>query len=73
MPFKFGMGQGQGQGRAQGQGCGCGCNSRGAGVHTGAPHTCVCSSCGREVTRLPGDPCQEGRCPHCGGEMARKG
>ena len=51
------------------KGCACGCGGPGGKLRHAEPHTCVCSSCGREINHNPGDPCRAGICPHCGGKI----
>ena len=34
---------------------------------------CVCPKCGKKSVHRSGIPCQEGKCPDCGGKLLREG
>lgn len=55
-------------------------NSRGAGrgrrvaghQYAGPGGFCVCPNCGHKVQHVPGLPCYQFDCPHCGAIMTRE-
>ncbi len=61
-----GQGAGAGKGRGQGKGQG-----GGAGFGAGPAGFCKCVACGEKVAHQVSTPCNEVKCPKCGGTMAR--
>ncbi len=67
-----GGGQGGGMGRGGGQGGGFGGRGGGRGRGLGPNGNCVCTNCGEKVPHQRGVPCNEQKCPKCGGMMVRE-
>ena len=39
----------------------------------GSGGNCICPKCGQKTPHRRGIPCQEEKCPKCGGKMLREG
>ena len=71
MPQGDGTGPAAGQGQERGQGQYGGRGRMGGPFAAGPGGKCVCPKCGYSVAHMPGQPCNQKRCPQCAAQLTR--
>ncbi len=71
MPGGFGMGSGRGGGQGRGAGGGAGRGRMRGPFAAGPGGVCLCPNCGEKLPHVPGQPCNQQKCPKCGAPITR--